>query len=174
MKIITVSRKCTISDRFKQRIEKKLGKFEKFFDLDAEANVTVTVEKNRQIVEITIKSNHMLFRAEQSAYEMEEALDNAVDSISRQIRKNKTKLQKKMHAGAFKNFIYDNNTEEEQEFNIVKSKKFSVKPLDIEEAILQMNLLGHEFFMFRNAATNEINVVYKRRDGDYGVLEPND
>ena len=171
MKIIIVGRKCSVSDSFKQRIEKKLSKFERLFDADAEANVTITVEKNRQIVEVTIKTNYMLFRAEQSAMEMETALDNVIDALGRQIRKNKTKLQKKMHEGAFKNFAYE-NFEEEKEFNIVKSKKFSVKPLDIEEAILQMNLLGHEFFMFRNANTNEVNVVYKRKDGNYGVLEP--
>ena len=172
MNITITGRKVTLKDSFKQRVEKKSSKFDKFFDEDAQANVTVTLEKNRQTVEVTVKSAGMYFRAEDTAYMMEDALDKVVDSLMRQIRKNKTKLEKRLRDSAFDEFAVDSVVDEETDFQIVRSKKFPIKPLDIDEAILQMNMLNHEFFMFRNAVTGEINVVYRRKDGNYGVLEP--
>jgi len=178
MKINIIGRKVSLKDSFKAKVEKKLSKFERFFGDDAEANVTVTLEKNRQTVEITVRSRGYIYRAEQTSGEMEEALDKAVERLSGQIRKYKTRLDKRIKTDAGVAAVFapleENEPEitEEHEFEIVRSKKFSVKPMDIDEAILQMNMLGHEFFMFRNIDTNEINVVYKRVDGNYGLLEP--
>ena len=114
-----------------------------------------------------IKNNNYIFRAEKSAVDKLDALDDAVDTIIRQIRKNKTRLEKKLTQG-----LVDFQTEEEEDqFDVVKYKKFNLKPMDVTEAILQMNLLGHTFFMYRDAQTNDVNVVYRRKDGNYAVLE---
>lgn len=172
MTITITGRKVTLKDSFKERVEKKLKKFDRFFDDEAQANVTVTLGKNRQTVEVTIKSSGMIFRAEETQPLMEDALDKVTDALVRQIRKNKTKLEKRLRENAFDAINMADEVIEETDFKIVKAKKFPVKPLDVEEAILQMNMLGHEFFMFRNATTGEINVVYRREDGDYGILEP--
>lgn len=172
MTITITGRKVALKDSFKERVEKKLKKFDRFFDDKAQANVTVTLEKNRQTVEVTIKSSGMIFRAEETQPLMEDALDKVTDALIRQIRKNKTKLEKRLRANAFDAINMADEVVEETDFKIVKAKKFPIKPLDVEEAILQMNMLGHEFFMFRNANTGEINVVYRREDGDYGILEP--
>lgn len=174
MKITITGRKVPISPSFTQRTEKKLAKLDKFFASDALTEVTVTQERNMKRVEITIRSNGMLFRAEEASPEASEAVDKLVDILSRQIRRNKTRLGKRLRADAFKGEISADDVEsEEEEFRVVRSKKFPVKPMDVDEAILQMNMLGHQFYMFRNMHTNEINVVYTRKDGNYGLLEPN-
>ena len=172
MKITITGRKCSPRESFKERVERKLTKIERFFGEDAEAKVTVTVEKSAQIVEITVFNSGMIFRAEESAQNMNDAFDNCVESLVRQIRKNKTRIEKKLRSGAFDDFVEVEPVTEELEFEIVRSKTVSLKPQDVEEAILQMNMLGHQFFMFLNAATDKINVVYMRKDGRYGVLEP--
>ncbi len=177
MRYNIIGRKVNLRDNFKERVYKKLGKFEKIFSDDAEAVVTVTVEKNRQTVEVTIRDNGILYRAESTALEMNDALDAVVDILGGQIRKNKTKLSKKMKPDSIEQFFADEGADdgeelEDEDYVVVKTKTFSVKPLSVEEAILQMNMIGHEFFMFRNANSNEINVVYKRKNGTYGLLEP--
>lgn len=176
MKIAITSRKVNLRDNFKERVEKKLSKFNRIFDEDAQANVTVTLEKNRQTVEVTIRQNGMVYRAEQTAEEMNDALDAVIDVLGRQIRKNKCRLEKKMRAAVLDDFLAQEELEEddmeEKEYEVVRSKRFPVKPLDVEEAILQMNMVGHQFYMYRNAETGEINVVYRRKDGTYGLLEP--
>ncbi len=182
MKFNIIGRKVNLKDNFKERVYKKLGKFEKIFTEDAEASVTVTLEKNYQTVEVTIRDNGMVCRAESAALEMNDALDAVVDIIGGQIRKNKTKLSKKLKPDSVEQYFKDdsaNYSDEdgimtEDDYAVVKTKTFAVKPLGVEEAILQMNLIGHAFFMFRNANTNEINVVYKRKNGTYGLLEPED
>lgn len=176
MKINIIGRKVTLKDNFKERVNKKLGKFEKIYSENAEATVTVTVEKNRQVVEVTIRDNGITYRAESSAQEMNDALDSVVDILGGQIRKNKTKLSKRLRSDSFDQYFAlgddadDSDTEEE--YNVVRTKHFHVKPQTVDEAILEMNLIGHQFYMFRNGDTNEINVVYKRKDGSYGLLEP--
>ncbi len=175
MKYNIIGRKVNLKDNFKERVYKKLGKFEKIYSDDAEATVTVTLEKNRQTVEVTIRDDSMMYRAESTALEMNDALDAVVDILGGQIRKNKTKLSKKLKSDSLDSyFAEESDTEDllEEDYTVVRTKTFSVKPLSVEEAILQMNLIGHEFFMFRNAITNEINVVYKRKNGKYGLLEP--
>jgi len=166
-------RKVNLKDSFRQRCEKKLQKIAKFFEDDAQANVTVTVEKALQTVEITVKSKGVIFRAEHGSQDMEDALDVAVDAIVRKIRKNKTKIEKRMKTALPTDF--DPGTpavEEEYDFKIVRSKKFAIEEHDIDEAILKMNMLGHQFFLFKNSATGQMNVVYKRHQGDYGLIEP--
>ena len=179
MKYNIVGRKVNLRANFKVRVYKKLGKFEKIFSEDAEATVTVTLEKNRQTVEVTIFDNGMMYRAESTSLEMNDSLDTVVDILGGQIRKNKTKLSKKIKPESMDQFFMDEDSEEDamsedDDYEVVRKKTFSVKPLSTEEAILQMNMIGHEFFMFRNANTNEINVVYRRKDGKYGLLEPED
>lgn len=172
MKMTIVGRKYTPDDKFKQRAEKKLAKIERFFGEDAEAKITVTLEKYRHIVEITVIYSKMYFRAQESASDVIEALDKTIDKLIGQIRKNKTKLEKRLRQGAFDDFAVDSSIEEEREFRIVRTKRIPVKPLSVEEAILEMNMLDHQFYMFLNDETNQINVVYKRYDGGYGILEP--
>lgn len=173
MKITTTGRKCTLRPAFVERTETKLSKMDKFFDSAASADVTVSNERNKQRVEITIRCNGLLFRAEEAAEDPNEAVDKLVDVLLRQIRRNKTRLEKRLREGAFApDPLFSEPVEEESDFQVVKSKTFPVKPLDVEEAILQMNMIGHQFYMFRNMATNEVNVVYRRNDGDYGLLEP--
>lgn len=172
MKITIVGRKVTLRDNFKELAEKKLSKFTRIFDEDAEATVTVTVERNRQTVEITVNQRGMIYRAEETALEMNEALDHVISALGKQIRKNKTRLEKskKVQPGLdFSEAYYD---EPDEDIRVVKTKRFFVKVMTPEEAILQMNLLNHEFFMFRDDVSGEVNVVYKRKDGDYGLLIP--
>ena len=173
MKIIITGRKRTPRDSFKEHAEKKLQKVERFFDDSAEAKVTATVEKSCQIVEVTVATRGMIFRSEERAQNMNEALDKCVDSLIRQIRKNKTRLEKRLREGSLDSVIIASEPEEEAlDFNVVRTKHVSVKPQSVDEAILQMNLLDPQFYLFRNAETDEVNVVYKRQDGGYGVIVP--
>ncbi|MDO4420047.1 MAG: ribosome-associated translation inhibitor RaiA [Ruminococcus sp.] len=179
MKITYVARKVNLRDNFKERVEQKLKKFSKIFSDNAEATVVVTLEKNRQTVEITIKDNSMVFRAESTMPEMNDALDKVIDLISGQLRKHKTRLSKRIKAGSIDDLILapaedDVNMDDEGPLDIVRRKQIPVKPVSVEEAILQMELVGHQFYMFTNADTNLINVVYIRKDGSYGLLEPTD
>jgi len=174
MKVIVSGKNIEVTDALKERAIKKLGKLSKFFDADTEANVTMSVEKNRHIFEVTILFNGVLLRAEVENEDMYAAIDKSVDILERQIRRHKTRLAKKLREGSLRteNYAIQEEIEEEKEFKVVRSKKFSPKPMTVEEAILQMNLLGHEFFVFFNAETKDTNVVYKRKDGNYGLIEP--
>ena len=171
MNITVIGRKVNLRENFKELVQRKLQKFERIFDADADATVTVTVERNRQTVEITVKQRGMIYRAEAAALEMNEALDDVVAALGRQIRKNKTRLERAKKVQQFE-LVDEYYDEPDEEIEIAKRKSFYVKTMTVEEAILQMNLLGHSFFMFRDEGSGEINVVYKRNDGKYGVLEP--
>lgn len=170
MNITIVGRKCNPREDFRLRAEKRLSKVEKLFGEEAAAKITATVEKNCHIVEITVTKGGMIYRAEESADNMVDALDNCVDSLIRQIRKNKTRLDKKLHAAVLDDFFAEEI--EEEEFDVIREKTVALKPQSVEEAILQMNLLGHQFYMFLNADTDEINVVYKRNATGYGLISP--
>lgn len=182
LKITITGRKVTLKDHFKNLVTKKLSRFDKIFDENADAHVVVTLERNRQTVEITIKNKGMIYRAEATDFEMNDALDQVISALGRQIRKNKTRLDKQIHSVALDQFVQELPAEatpeaevlaeDEDEYRIVRTKHFPVKPMSVDEAILQMNLLGHQFYMFRNGSTGEINVVYKRKNGAYGLLEP--
>ena len=172
MKTTIVGRKCTPKDSFKQHAEKKLKKIDKFFSDEAEAKITVTVEKSEQIVELTIKSRGMYFRAEESAADMNDALDDCIDFIIRKIRKNKTKVSKRLRDDAVINWEPELEDDSSGEFDIIRSKSIYLKPEMPEEAILQMEMLGHQFYIFFNGESEKICVVYKRKDGGYGLIEP--
>lgn len=177
MNITVIGRKCTPRDSFKERAEKKLAKLDKFFGDEATAKVTATVEKTSQTVEVTVNNNGILYRAQNKGNELNEALDGCIDLLVRQIRKNKTRLEKKLHTGAFDSLTAEPGeepVEEETEFDVVRIKTITVKPQTVEEAILQMNMLGHSFYLFRNAADGNISLVYSREDGGYGLITPED
>ena len=173
MKITYTARKVNLRDNFKERVEKKLKKFEKIFSDDATVNVVVTLNKNNQTVELTIKDNSMVYRAEKTQLEMNDALDKCIDVLGRQLRKNKSKLEKKLRAGSIDDlFEADVVKDDEEEFKLLRTKQIPIKPVSVDEAILQMNMVGHKFYMFTNAQSGQINVVYLRDDGAYGLLEP--
>lgn len=173
MNITIIGRKCTPRDSFKERAEQKLNKVEKFFGSDADAKVTATVEKNIKVVEITLTKGGMIFRAQERSQDLEDALDACVDLLIRQIRKNKTKLEKRIHEASFDDILKASD-DEEKTYDIVRTKAVYLKPQSVDEAILQMNMLGHQFYMFSNSATDLVSVVYRRADGGYGVIEPDE
>ncbi len=173
MKITTIGRKIDITEGLRGYVEKKLVKLEKYFHDTAEAQVTLSVQKDNHIVEVTVYYAGMIFRSEITDRDMYAAIDKSLDILERQIRKQKTKLEKKLREGAFNEPVTFDDYGEEEEFKIVKIKKYKDKPMSPEEAILQMNLLGHEFYIFTNSETNDKEVVYKRKDGNYGLIELN-
>ncbi|WP_234122297.1 ribosome hibernation-promoting factor, HPF/YfiA family [Clostridium hydrogenum] len=174
MKITVSGRNVEITSGLRQSIEKKLSKLEKYFKPEVEAHVTLSVQKNRQIVEVTIPFNGVILRGEESNNDMYASIDIVADKLERQVRKQKTKLERRKYGDSLKfqdipNISSDESDEEPQ---IVKTKKFAIKPMSEEEAVLEMELLGHSFFVFENANSNEVNVVYKRKDGNFGLIEP--
>ncbi len=171
MKVIVAGRKIDMTEDIRKETEKRLSKLSRFFGDDEMANVTYTALKNQAQVEVTIFCGNMIYRGEEAAADKYAALDRACDIIERQIRKNKTRLEKKLKQSAFDSLPLIEKDEEEQEFKIVKTKKYHIKPMSPEEAILQMNLIGHTFFLFKNSETDENNIVYKRKDGYYGLIE---
>jgi len=174
MKYIFYGKNVEVGTKLKDRLTKKMGKLEKFFNEDTEATVRFSKIKNLNILELTILQNGMMFRAEERSDEMFTSIDRTVDVIERQIRKNKTKLLRRVHENAFKTMESDDAVEviEESEFLIERVKKFQIKPMTPDEAILQMNQLGHVFFVFFNSESKQVNVVYKRNEGNYGLIEP--
>ncbi len=172
MKVSIVGRQMNVWDEMKGIIETKLSKLGKYFNDECTATVTLSSKHNKKCLEITIVSAGTIFRSEVQDETFRNALDKAVYAIERQIRKNKTRLAKRLREGAFDYGIIDTGEdfEEEPEFKI-RRKSFAIKPMSVEEAIMQMNLLGHEFFVFKDDKTEEVCIVYKRRDGDYGLIE---
>ena len=171
MKVTTIGRKVSLKDNFLQRVEDRLGKLDKFFSDNAEATVTVTVEKKWQTVEIAIKDRKLQFRSEQSADSMEIALEDAVDNLEGQIIKNKEKIHRKFNGYAYFDDLAG-VADDMDDYEVVRKKVFALQPQSVDDAILEMNMLGHTFFMFKDIVTEEINVVYKRKDGNYGLLIP--
>ena len=174
MKITYTARKVNLRDNFKDRVEKKLKKFDKVFSDEAQGFVVVTLDKSSQTVEITIKDNSMVYRAEKTMPEMNDALDKCVDVLGRQLRKNKARLEKRLRSGSLEELVapVEESAVEEEDYTVVRTKQIPVKPITVDEAILQMNMVGHKFYMFNNAETGEVNVVYARDNGAYGLLQP--
>lgn len=173
MKTTVNAKKMQISQSFTDHAQKRLdAKLDKFFGDEADAKLMLTELKGKIVLELTVRYNQMIYRAEQTATDKNDALDAAIDKIIRQIRKNKTRLEKQLKDSAFKQEFQD--VVEEVDISVLRSKKFKLRPMTAEEAVLQMNMIGHNFFMFKNAATGEINVVYKREDEGYAVLEPDE
>ena len=175
MKINVIGRQMNVYDDMKALIDKKISKLDKFFSGQGDATVTLSHKRNEKSIEITISNSGTLFRSEVRAESFRDALDGACANIERQIRKNKTRLEKKIRSGAFEQGIFETGEdyEEDGEF-VIREKSFYFKPMSPEEAIMQMNLLGHDFFVFRDDHTEEVCVVYKRRDGDYGLITPSE
>lgn len=171
MKIRIITKKFTLTDDVREWVEKKLAKFDKFFSEDTEATVALMSTKIGERVEVTIYRNGSIFRSEIADKDYKCALDTALENIERQIRKNRTRLEKKLYV---KKEAFENEaiTEAEDEINVIKTKKFEMRAMTVDEAILQMNLLQHSFYMFLNSETGIYNVVYQRADGGYGVIEP--
>ena len=171
MKIIISGKNMEITSALKNVVEKKLQKLDRYFNPELIMHATLSVTKNRHIIEVTIPFGGAFLRGEESTDDMYASVDAVVDKIERQIRKQKTRLSRK-HGGSVRFGEIDAKPIEEDEGQLVKVKKFGVKPMNSEEAILQMDLLGHNFFVYQDADSSRVNVVYKRKDGDYGLLEP--
>ena len=162
-----------VTEALRAYTEKKLSKLDKFFSSDSDAQVTYHTERGRDTVEVTVRCANMFFRAQETANDMYAAIDSVEDMIERQIRKNKTRLEKRLRTGAFEPAAPAEQIEEpEENYELVRRKRFALKPMAVEEAILQMNLLGHSFYAFKNAEDeNRYCVVYARNDGGYGLIE---
>lgn len=168
-----------ITPALREYVEKKVGKLEKYFDTTptSDVNVKMTVQNNKHIIEVTIPMPQLLLRAEETHNDMYAAIDLVVEKLERQIRKHKTKVNRKFRQEGSVKYMFktdlDDENEESDEIKIVRTKRFNLKPMDAEEAVLQMDMLGHNFFVFSNAESGETNVVYRRKDGKYGLIEPN-
>ena len=174
MKIKCIGRFIEVSDSLRDYAEKKLSKLDWFFGANADAQVKFTQEKGgKDIAEITINDRNMLFRAEEISGDMYASIDKAVDKLSRQIRRHRTKLDRRMHISMPEPAPEAvEEAEEEEDRKVVKVKRFAVKPMSVDDAMMQMEMLGHSFYLFSNADTGRMNVLYIRQDGDYGLLEP--
>ena len=173
MKIVCSGRQMSVRDNLREMAEKKLSALNKYFSDDVTANVTFKVRRDTEIIEVTIQMGNTLFRSEEGADTFRTALDQAVDTLERQIRRNKTRLQKRIREGAFAEPAFPDGPdyEEEPEFEI-RTKTYPIRPMSVEEAILQMNLLEHQFFVFVDDVDQETRVVYRRKDGGYGLIIP--
>ena len=173
MRITITGRNIELTEGLKAAVEEKLSKLEKFFAPDTDVFVTLSVEKERQKIEVTIPIKGHVIRSEQSSNDMYVSIDLVEEVIERQLRKYKNKIVDKQQAAAnFQKEYIDKDYEEEDEVKIIRTKKFGIKPMYPEDACVQMELLGHNFFVFYNAETDQVNVVYKRKGNTYGLIEP--
>lgn len=175
MRITITGRNIELTPGLKEAVEEKLGRLEKYFKPDTDVNVTLGVEKDRQKIEVTIPTKGHTIRTEQVSSDMYVSIDLAEEAIERQLLKYRTKIvSKKLNAAAnFKaEYLEEPVEEEDEEIKIVRSKRYDLKPMYPEDACIQMELLGHDFFVFVNAETDEVNVVYKRKANTYGIIEP--
>ena len=179
MKFVFTDKKVNLPNKVHAYAEKKVGKLDRYFKADTEAAVVFSVEKGRNNVELTIRSGGTIIRVAESTSDMFATIDAAVSSVERQLRKNKARLEKRLRQDAFSRSVdveemssFAPEGEEEEEFRIVRTKRFPIKHMTVEEAVLQMNLLDHTFFAFKNADDDgSFAVVYKRNDGGYGLIE---
>lgn len=173
MNIIISGKNIELTDGLKAAVNDKLGKLSRYFTPNTEIHVTLSVEKERQKIEVTIPVRGNIIRSEQVSNDMYVSIDLVEEVIERQLRKYKNKIvDKKQEAGNFQKDFIENEYPEDEEIRIIRTKKFDVKPMYPEDACVQMELLGHTFFVFCNAETDAINVVYKRKDNTYGLIEP--
>lgn len=173
MEFTITGRNMEVTESLKAAVQEKLGKLDRFFSQDTVAHVTLSVEKSRQIIEVTIPVKGGIIRAEQSNSDMYASIDLVEESIETQLKRYKNKLiDRYQDKKNFSKEFIEEKVDEEEEIRIVKTKRFDFKPMDPEEACMQMELLGHSFFVFTNAETDQINVVYKRKNNTYGLIEP--
>ena len=176
MKFTITEKKVQVTAELREYAEKKIGKLDRFFKTESEAFITFTTMRGRHIAEVTLKNNGMFYRVTEATGDMHASIDSAVGAIERQIRKHKTRLEKRLRDGVFDKEIpsvsFDAADDDEPDFKIVRTKAFAVKPMTPEEAILQMNLLEHEFFVFKNQNHDDaFSIVYKRKQGGFGLIE---
>ncbi len=173
MRFVITGRNIEVTDGLRAAVEDKLGKLDRFFMADTEVIVTLSVEKERQKIEVTIPVKGNIIRSEQVSNDMYVSIDLVEEIIERQLKKYKHKIiDQKQNQAAFAKEFVEKDFDDEAEVQIIRTKKFGVKPMDPEEACVQMELLGHNFFVFFNSETEEINVVYKRKGNTYGLIEP--
>ena len=173
MKFVYTSKDMAVSDSLKARVEKKLGKLERYFREEPEATVRFKMQKGaRNIVEVTVNAGGVILRAEESSNDMYLSIDHAVDKLESQIRRHRTKLDKRIHVAEVEPAYEEAPVYEEATYDVVRTKKFPVKPMGVEDAITQMELLGHDFFLFLNEEVDTMCVLYRRADGSYGLLQP--
>ncbi len=169
MNINVRGKNIEVTDALREYVEKRVGKLEKYFDNLEDIQVTLLVEKERHRVEVTAPVNGIILRGEEETPDMYSSIDLVVEKLEKQINKYKTRLAKRIRSTGFRDIPPD---AKEEEHTLIRNKRFAVKPMDVEEAIMQMNLIGHNFYVFANSDTEDINVVYKRKDGNYGLIEP--
>lgn len=174
MRVIVSGKNISVRPSIREYIEGKLDKFDKYFKSDVDVKVTLGVEKDRQTVEITMPLKQgVTFRAEETSDDMYSSIDMVMDKLTKQMRKHKTKIERRYHRqDSIKIADIPSYEGDEEESKIVRTKSFPIKPMDPEEAVLQMEMLNHDFFVFMNGDTEEVNVVYIRKDGNYGLIEP--
>lgn len=170
-------KKFDVTDAMRDYAEKKIGKIDRLFRTESDASVTFSSGRGRYTAEVTIRNNGMIYRVSEVTSDMYASIDSAVAAIERQVRRNKTRLEKRLRDGAFERTaeVLPEEDEDEEEFKIVREKRFSIKPMTPEEAVLQLDLLGHEFFAFRNQNEDGVfAIVYKRKNGGYGLISATD
>ena len=173
MKFIIVGRNIDVTPGLKAAVEDKIGKLDKYFNPDTEVHVTLSVEKDRQKIEVTIPVKGSIIRSEQVSNDMYVSIDLVEEIIERQLKKYKNKIvDKQQNASSFSKMFVENDYMDDEEVKIVRTKKFDLKPMYPEDACIQMELLGHSFFVFINAENDQVNVVYKRKGDTYGLIEP--
>lgn len=175
MRVSVIAKNTTVTPALKDIVEKKLSKVDRYFNPEVEAKATLSVQKSKQKVEITIPFNGIILRAEEATDDMYKSIDLVVTKLERRIRRQKTKLSRRNNESLRFQAVDEVAVEDEiieENGKVVRTKKFGIKPMSVEEAILQMELVGHNFFVFQDSDENKIAVVYKRKDGDYGLLEP--
>ena len=173
MRFIITGRNIDVTEGLKSAVEEKLGKLDRFFAPETEVNVTLSVEKERQKIEVTIPVKGNIIRSEQVSSDMYVSIDLVEEVIERQLKKYKNKIvSKQQNAAAFAQEFVDKDYDDEDDVKIIRTKRFGIKPMDPEEACVQMELLGHNFYVFFNSETEEVNVVYKRKGNTYGLIEP--
>ena len=173
MKIIISGKNIEITEGLKTAVQDKIGKLDKYFSEDTVAKVILSVEKERQKIEVTIPMKGSIIRSEQVSNDMYVSIDLVKEILERQLKKYKKKLtDKKQNALSFSQAFLEKDEEEDEEIKIVRTKRFDIKPMYPEDACIQMELLGHDFFVFCNAETDQVNVVYKRKGNSYGLIEP--
>ncbi len=172
MHIVVRGKNIPITDALREYVEKRLRKLEKYLGEINEVQVTLMVERERHRVEVTIPINGLLLRGEEATGDMYSSVDLVIEKLEKQVEKYKTRLSKKLRGRSLGDFPGTDREKEEIEPQIIRTKRFAIKPMPVDEAIMQMNLIGHSFYVFSNAETEEVNVVYRRKDGHYGLIEP--
>lgn len=173
MRYVITGRNIDVTEGLRNAVQEKIGKLEKYFTADTEVHVTLSVEKERQKIEVTIPVKGNIIRSEQVSSDMYVSIDLVEEIIERQLKRYKNKIIDKQQArDSFSPEFIDKDYEEDDTIKIIRTKKFGIKPMDPEEACVQMELLGHNFYVFSNSETDEVNVVYKRKGNTYGLIEP--